>query len=65
MLDVYKGTKNIMKKQIEIEIQDTSGDEHLSVNRRVQYAGADVFMICVATNSQTSLENVARWKAEV
>lgn len=35
VLDVYKGIKNVKKKQIEIEIHDTSGDEHLGVNRKV------------------------------
>ena len=57
MLDVYRGIKNVQKKQIEIEIHDTSGDEHLGVNRKVQYKDADVFMICVAANNQESLEN--------
>jgi len=65
VLDVYKGIKNVQKKQIEIEIHDTSGDEHLGVNRKVQYKDADVFMICVAANSHDSLENVVRWKTEI
>lgn len=65
VLDVYKGIKNIKKKQIEIEIHDTSGDEHLGVNRKVQYKDADAFMICVACNNIDSLENVGRWKAEI
>ena len=33
VLDVYKGIKNVKKRQIDIEIHDTSGDEHLGVNR--------------------------------
>ena len=33
VLDIYRGTKNVKKKQIELEIHDTSGDEHLGVNR--------------------------------
>ena len=65
MLDVYRGIKNVQKKQIEIEIHDTSGDEHLGVNRKVQYKDADVFMICVAANNQESLESTLRWKAEI
>ena len=65
VLDVYSGIKNVQKKQIEIEIHDTSGDEHLGINRKVQYQGADVFMICVACNNPESLENVQRWKAEM
>lgn len=50
VLDVFKGIKNVKKKQIEIEIHDTSGDEHLGVNRKVQYKDADVFLICVGAN---------------
>jgi small GTP-binding protein len=50
VLDVYRGTKNVKKKQYEIEIHDTSGDEHLGVNRKIQYKGADAFVICCATN---------------
>ena len=33
VLDVYKGTKAVKRRQIDIEIHDTSGDEHLGVNR--------------------------------
>ena len=50
VLDVFKGTKNVNKKQGEVEIHDTSGDEHLGVSRKVQYQGSDGFMICVAAN---------------
>ena len=65
VLDVYRGIKNVQKKQIEIEIHDTSGDEHLGVNRKVQYKDADVFMICVAANNPASLENTFKWRAEI
>ena len=58
VLDLYKGTKNIKKKQIEIEIHDTSGDPALAQNRKVQYIGTNVFIICVAVNSKESCENV-------
>ena len=33
VLDIYRGTKNVKKKQIDVEIHDTSGDEYLGVNR--------------------------------
>ena len=65
VLDVYRGIKSVKKKQIEIEIHDTSGDEHLGVNRKVQYQGADCFMICVACNQRSSLDAVGRWQAEI
>ena len=35
VLDVFIGKKNVNKKQVEVEIHDTSGDEHLNVNRSV------------------------------
>ena len=50
VLDVWKGIKNIMKKQVELEVHDTSGDGHLGVNRTIQYRDADCFMIVVACN---------------
>ena len=65
VLDLYSGTKNIKKKQIEIEIHDTSGDASLAVNRKVQYQKADVFIICVAVNSRESCDNVPKWAAEI
>ena len=48
-----------------VEIHDTSGDEHLGINRKIQYKDADVFMICIATNSQTSFDNVPIWINEI
>ena len=50
VLDVYEGTKSVAKKQMKLEIHDTSGDDNLTKNRRVQYQGADVFIICVSCN---------------
>ena len=65
VLDVYKGTKNVKKKAVKIEIHDTSGDDHLGVNRKVQYENADLFWICVAANNPVSLENIGKWRAEI
>ena len=65
VLDVYKGTKNFKNKQIQVEIHDTSGDDLFGINRTIKYRGADVFMICVAVNNQTSLQNVKKWKDEI
>ena len=65
VLDVYKGVKNVNKQQLSIEIHDTSGDEHLGVNRKVQYQGADCFMICVACNQKSSFDNVDKWRNEI
>ena len=33
VLDIFKGVKQFDKKQIKLEIHDTSGDEHLAANR--------------------------------
>ena len=65
VLDVYKGTKAVRRRQIDIEIHDTSGDEHLGVNRQIQYKGADIFMVCVAANNADSLESVTKWANEI
>ena len=35
VIDVYKGEKDVRRRQIFVEIHDTSGDEHLVVNRSV------------------------------
>ena len=58
VLDVYRGTKNINKEKVDVEIHDTSGDENLGTNRNLQYQDADIFMICVACNDHDSLESV-------
>ena len=65
VLDVYKGTKAVRRRQIDIEIHDTSGDEHLGVNRQIQYKGADIFIVTVATNAVDSLTSVPRWTNEI
>ena len=65
MLDVYRGTKNVMKRQISLEIHDTSGDDSLGINRQVQYNRTDIFMICVAANSYDSFESVDKWAREI
>ena len=65
VLDVYRGTKNINKEKVDVEIHDTSGDENLGTNRNLQYQDADIFMICVACNDHDSLESVQRWRVEI
>ena len=65
VLDVYKGTKAVKRRQIDIEIHDTSGDEHLGVNRQIQYKGSDVFIVAVAANNPDSLQSVPRWVTEI
>ena len=37
VLDVFKGTKNIVGHTVEVEIHDTSGKNRVGVNREVQY----------------------------
>lgn len=35
VLDIYKGLKNINRRGVNVEINDTSGDDHLGVNRQI------------------------------
>ena len=35
------------------------------MNRKVQYKGADVFMICVAANQRSSFDNIEKWAKEI
>ena len=65
VLDIFRGTKNVKKKQIELEIHDTSGDDHLGANRKIQFQEADIFMVCVAVNSRDSLDSIPKWQAEI
>ena len=65
VLDVYQGTKSINKQQVDLEIHDTSGDDNLAQNRKVQYQNAHVFMICVAVNDENSFNNIEKWKTEI
>ena len=65
VLDVYRGSKNVNERQVEIEIQDCSGDDLSGVNRKVQYQDSDVFLICAAANAPDSLDNVSNWMNEI
>ena len=65
VLDVFRGPKQFEGKQLELEIHDTSGDQHLGVNRQVCYNRTDCFMLCVAINNRTSFENINKWRAEI
>ena len=65
VLDVYKGVKNVKKRQLNLEIHDTSGDHSLFINRQMTYTHSDVFIVCVSVNSRDSCENVSRWATEI
>ena len=65
VLDVFRGPRTFEGKQIQLEIHDTSGDEHLGVNRQVSYNRTDCFMICAAVDKPEMLDNIANWKAEI
>ena len=62
VLEVYSGTKNISGKDINLEIHDTSGFEHLGTNRAISYNHADVFAIVVALDYLESYERISGWK---
>ena len=65
VLDIFKGLKQFDKKQIRLEIHDTSGDEHLSANRQISYNKTDCFMLCVSLNQRDRLENLEKWVNEI
>ena len=65
VLDVFRGVKKVRKQQFHLEIHDTSGDENLGVNRKIQYQNADCFMICVASDKRDSFDNIPKWMAEI
>ena len=65
VLDVYRGEKCVNSRMVQIEINDTSGDEHLGVNRKIVYKGTDVFILCVAVNAPSSLSSVEKWMREI
>ena len=65
VLDVYNGTKSLNKRQLDLELHDTSGDDNLAQNRKVVYSKADLFMLCVATNDKRSFENIGKWVDEI
>ena len=60
-------SQNRRRKGLEVEIHDMSGDNlnHLGVDRKVQYQGADGFLICIACNSKQSFEHVEKWRDEI
>ena len=65
-LDVFHDYKNVGgRSSIMVEIHDTSGDDLLGVNRKVQYQDTDCFMICVVCSMPESFDNIGKWKAEI
>lgn len=65
VLDIYRGPKNINKEMVELEIHDTSGDEHVAQNRKVVYKDADLFLLCCNSVYQSTVDNISKWKAEI
>ena len=61
VLDVYKGTKAVQKRQIELEIHDTTGDPELNNSHPLQYNNADVFMVCTSAVDTNSFNNIQKW----
>ena len=37
VLDVYRGKKSINKRDVELELHDTSGDNNMEAARKIQY----------------------------
>ena len=56
VLDVYQGEHEFEGKMIKLELNDTSGDPNLGVNRDVCFDDVDCFMLCVAVNDRGSFD---------
>ena len=52
---------------LSVEIHDTPGDDNPEKPelRKVVYAGANLFILCIASNMRNSLHNIERWKKEI
>ena len=50
---------------VDLEIHDTSGDEHVASNRKVVYRDADLFILCCNSVQKSSVDNIPKWKAEI
>ena len=67
VLDIFRGPRNINGEKVELEIHDTSGDEHVASNRKVVYKDGDLFLLCCNSvqNSNSyqgsSIENIPKW----
>ena len=65
VLDVYKGSKKVNDRLIQLKIYDTSGDEHMATQRSETYRHADIVMLCVPTDDKYSLDRVPAWLNEI
>ena len=65
VLDVHKGQHQFQDKMIELEVNDTSGDPNLGVNRTVCFENTDCFMLCVSVNDRGSLDRIRDFKAQI
>ena len=61
VLDIYRGRKTASKQEIEIELHDSPGDDHLSQRLTYDFKSADAFIICIAANNRHSLQNIEKW----
>ncbi len=65
VLDKYKGVKSISRRQVDVEIHDTSGEQNLAKNRLPLYETCDVLMLCVAIDDKNSFDSIDRWVEEI
>ena len=61
VLDVYRGSKTASKQEIDIELHDTPGDDHLSQRLTNDFKSADAFIICCAANNRNSFLSIEKW----
>lgn len=66
VFDCFSTTVKVDEKPISLALLDTAGQEEYDRLRPLSYPQTDVFLICFAIDSPTSLENVrSKWYPEV
>ncbi|XP_078662158.1 rho-related protein rac1A-like [Branchiostoma floridae x Branchiostoma belcheri] len=66
VFDNYSANVMVDGRPVCLGLWDTAGQEDYDRLRPLSYPNTDIFLVCFAVNSRTSLANVeARWKAEL
>ncbi|KAI6192441.1 Rho-related GTP-binding protein RhoU [Aphelenchoides fujianensis] len=64
--DNYSGTVNVDKKQIQIDLSDTSGDPEFDSLRPLSFAEANVFLLCFKVTDNASWNSLTdHWLPEI
>jgi Ras-related C3 botulinum toxin substrate 1 len=64
--DNFRQTIEVDGKTVSLSLWDTAGQESYERLRPMSYRGADVFVMCFSTMSQSSYDNIAeKWVPEI